>query len=131
MSAKVEKDCFYTKAHEWAKPDASGSTLTIGISDYAQHSLGDIVFIDIREKGTSLSEGDSFGTIESVKAAEDLYAPVAGNIEEINESLKDSPESLNKEPYSSWIIRLSGYRREDLENLMDAAAYEEYLKTLD
>jgi glycine cleavage system H protein len=131
MSSNVSKECFYTKAHEWAMIDSSDNTLVIGISDYAQHSLGDIVFIDIPETGTTLSKGDSFGTIESVKAAEDLYAPAGGTIATINNALKDSPESINKDPYGSWIVKLKDYNKDELNQLMNPAAYEEYLKTLE
>jgi glycine cleavage system H protein len=131
MAGNVSKNGFYTKAHEWAMVDSADNTLLIGISDFAQHSLGDIVFIDVQDTGTSLSKGDSFGTVESVKAAEDLYAPVSGTISAINTALKDSPESINKDPYGSWIIRLKEYNKEELNQLMDAAAYEEYLKTLE
>jgi glycine cleavage system H protein len=131
MSSNVSKECFYTKAHEWAKIDSSDNTLVIGISDYAQHSLGDIVFIDVQETGTVLNQGDSVGTVESVKAAEDIYAPAGGTVSAVNSALKDSPESINKDPYGSWMIRLKDYNKDDLKSLMNAEAYEEYLKTLE
>ncbi len=120
---------YFTKQHEWAKEE--NGSLVIGISDFAQHSLGDIVFVDIQAEGTQLGAGDSLGTIESVKAAEDIYTPAGGIIQEINTTLADSPESINSDPYGSWLVKLKDFNNDDLKNLMDSAAYREYVASLD
>lgn len=125
--AEVQDNLLYTESHEWVKKE--GDSLLVGITDFAQHSLGDIVFVEGRSEGTSLQKGDSLGTIESVKAAEDVYSPVGGVISETNPSLADTPEMVNQTPYDAWLVRIKDYQESDLEALMDAAAYREYLKT--
>lgn len=115
----------YTKSHEWITLDDG----RVGISDYAQSQLGDVVFLELPEVGREYSSGDTFGVIESVKAASDLYAPVAGKVAEVNERLKANPELVNSDPYGEgWLIRLevSGERPADL---LDEAAYAELTKT--
>lgn len=129
MSSNIPDGYYFTQKHEWAKKE--GDLLLIGISDYAQDSLGDIVFVDAPEAGTELGAGDSFGSIESVKAVEDLYAPVNGTVAESNAALQDAPESINKDPYSNWIIKLKDFDAAGLDDLMDAAAYGDYLGSLD
>lgn len=129
MSYKVPEDCKYTKQHEWARVE--GSELVIGITDYAQSSLGDIVFVDLKEADTELEAEDSFGAIESVKAAEDLYAPVKGTIAALNDSIKDAPESINTDAYAAWLVKLKDFDAGALDQLMDAAAYTELLSTLE
>ncbi len=128
MSA-VPEGLFYTKQHEWAKEE--GGVLLVGITDFAQHSLGDIVYVDLKQPGFKTTEGQSFGTIESVKAAEDLYAPVSGTISEVNAELNKKPESVNKEPYTSWMIKLKDYDKSQLAKMMNPAAYTEFLKSLE
>ena len=113
----------YTADHEWIRIE--GNTATIGITDFAQSELGDIVFVDINTKGKSLKSGEIFGTVEAVKTVSDLYLPVAGTIIEVNESLNDRPESVNTDPYNEgWMIKLKVDNPADLDALMTAAAYE-------
>ena len=110
----------YTKSHEWVRREEG--TATIGITDHAQDELGDVVFVELPEKGTSFSAGDSFGIVESVKAVSDLYAPVGGEVVEVNETLNDSPELINEEPYGGgWMIRL---RISEDGDLLSAEEYE-------
>ena len=116
----VPGDLQYTKSHEWVRREEG--TATIGITDHAQDELGDVVFVELPEKGTSFSAGDSFGTVESVKAVSDLYAPVGGEVVEVNETLNDSPELINEEPYGGgWMIRL---RISEDGDLLSAEEYE-------
>ncbi|MCR9141479.1 MAG: glycine cleavage system protein GcvH [bacterium] len=129
MAHQVPEGYYFTEKHEWAR-EADG-LLWIGISDYAQDSLGDIVYLDIPDAGTSLATGDSFGNIESVKAVEDLYAPAGGTIAETNTAIKDGPEQINADAYGSWLIKLKDYSADDLGKLMDSAAYGEFLKSLE
>ena len=112
----------YTKDHEWMKME--GDIAVIGISDFAQDALGDVVFINLPEVGDTVTAGESFGDIESVKAVSDVNSPVTGVIVEVNEELADSPENLNSDPYGSWIIKVEKITA--TEDLMDAAAYEAF-----
>jgi glycine cleavage system H protein len=113
----------YTKDHEWIKLD--GDVATIGITDYAQRELGDIVYVEVETVGKSLNAGDVFGTVEAVKTVSDLFLPVDGTITELNASLANSPESVNNDPYGSgWMIKMTVNNPADVEALMDAAAYE-------
>ncbi|MDL2225287.1 glycine cleavage system protein GcvH [Eubacteriales bacterium OttesenSCG-928-M02] len=116
----VKSELQYTKDHEWVSME--GDTATIGITDYAQDSLGDIVFINLPQVGDDVLAGDVVCDIESVKAVSDIYAPISGKVSAINEGLLDAPESVNSDPYGAWIFKLEGVA--DLEELMDAAAYE-------
>ena len=121
MDYNTPADLKYAKSHEWVRMD--GDTATVGISDYAQAALGDIVFVELPEVGMEYKAGESFGAIESVKAASDVYLPVAGTISEINEALLDAPETLNSDPYGDgWLVKVtvSG----DDSHLLDASAYE-------
>ena len=112
----------YTKDHEWIKME--GDIAVIGISDFAQDALGDVVFINLPEVGDTVTAGESFGDVESVKAVSDVNSPVTGVIVAVNEELADSPESLNSDPYGSWIIKVE--KITETEELMDAAAYEAF-----
>lgn len=124
--AIVKDDRKYAESHEWAKVD--GDIATIGISDYAQHALGDVVFVDLPEVGDEVEAGEDFGAVESVKAASDLLSPVSGEVVEINEALEDAPELINADAYANWIIKVRLSDPGELDALMDAAAYEEFTK---
>ena len=113
----------YTKDHEWIKLD--GDIATIGITDYAQRELGDIVYVEVETVGKSFKAGDVFGTVEAVKTVSDLFLPVDGTITELNKDLANSPESVNTDPYGAgWMIKMKVNNPADVDNLMDAAAYE-------
>ena len=115
-------DLKYSKSHEWVKME--GDVAVIGISDFAQNALGDVVFVNLPGVGDAVTAGAAFGDVESVKAVSDLVSPVSGEIVEVNEALADAPEVLNSDPYGSWIIKVSGIT--DTEELLDAAAYEAF-----
>ncbi len=121
--AKVMDDRRYAESHEWVKID--GDIATIGISDYAQHALGDIVYVDMPEVGDEMSAGDVFGAVESVKAASDLICPVSGEVVEINEELEDAPEKVNADAFETWIIKVKISDPSEVDALLDAAAYTE------
>ena len=112
----------YSKSHEWIKYE--GDVAIIGISDYAQDALGDVVFVNLPSVGDEVTAGESFGDVESVKAVSDLISPVSGVICEVNEALDDAPETLNEDPYGAWIIKVENVTEE--EELLDAAAYEAF-----
>ena len=112
----------YTKDHEWLKME--GDVAVVGITDFAQNALGDVVFINLPQEGDAVTAGESFGDIESVKAVSDVMSPVSGTIIAVNNDLEDAPENLNSDPYGSWIIKIEGIS--DTEDLMDAAAYEAF-----
>ena len=116
----------YTKDHEWI--DLVGETGKIGITDYAQNQLGDVVYIELPEVGARLKQGQSFGTIESVKAVSELYAPVTGEVTEVNTALKDQPESVNKDPHGSWMIAIKLANAGEAGALLDATAYQDLVK---
>ena len=109
----------YSKSHEWLSEDG-----VVGISDFAQEALGDVVYITLPQVGDTVTAGESFGDVESVKAVSDLISPVTGVICQVNESLEDSPEQLNEDPYGAWIIKVGNIT--DQEDLLDAAAYEAF-----
>ena len=113
----------YAKSHEWARLEADG-TVTVGISDHAQEALGDVVFVELAEIGKAFAAGDAAGVVESVKAASDIYSPVAGEVIAVNEELSGSPELLNSDPYGAWIFKLKPSNPADLEKLLDAAGYK-------
>jgi glycine cleavage system H protein len=117
-------DFKYTKEHEWLKVD--GNTGTIGITDYAQNSLGDIVFVDLPKVGAEITAGQTFGSVESVKAVSDLYAPVSGTITEVNEALNTSPEDVNKDAHAAWMIKLTLKDPSEIGKLLSAADYENF-----
>ncbi len=118
---------YYSKTHEYAKVD--GNVAVIGISDYAQHALGNVVFVDMPEQGDDVTAGEDFGAVESVKAASDLIAPVSGAVLESNEVLLDNPRLVNQSPFADgWIIKVEMTDPAELDNLMDEAAYAEFCK---
>lgn len=120
----VKEGYYYLSTHEWVKP-VTDSHFLIGISDYAQHALGDIVYIALPEVGEAVTQGERFCDIESVKAVSDAYAPLSGVVIEVNPQLEDSPELLNQDPYSTWIVKVEGTL--DLTVLLDATAYSSHI----
>jgi glycine cleavage system H protein len=118
-------DFKYTKEHEWIKAD--GASATIGITSYAQESLGDIVFVDLPKPGTELSAGKTFGSVESVKAVSDLYAPASGTVTEINSELATSPENINKDAHGAWMLKISLKNPGELNALLSASDYEKFV----
>ncbi len=122
--SKAPADVKYTKSHEWVKPMPDGS-VTVGITDHAQDLLGDMVFVDLPKVGAKVGAGKDCAVVESVKAASDVYAPVAGEIVEVNNAVLDAPEIVNKDPYGKgWLFRLKPADQREVDNLLDAAAYE-------
>ncbi|TVR71070.1 MAG: glycine cleavage system protein GcvH [Spirochaetaceae bacterium] len=120
----------YQESHEWARKD--GDLIVIGVSDYAQDELGDVVFVEFPSVGATLKKGDAFGVVESVKAASDLYMPVTGTVAEVNEVLSDKPETINESPFGEgWIIKVKPDDASELDSLMDAAAYRSFTEGLD
>lgn len=118
----------YTKEHEWVRID--GGNATVGITDHAQHELGDIVFVDLPKPGASVAKGKSFGSVESVKAVSDVYSPVSGEVTEANDLLAKSPERLNEDPHGeAWLIKvkLSGDSKDEINGLMSAPDYQRYI----
>ncbi len=115
----------YTKEHEWIQ--VNGKSAAIGITDYAQESLGDIVFVEAPKIGAELTAGKSFGTVESVKAVSDLFAPVSGTVTEVNGDLATSPEKVNKDPHGSWMIKITLKNPGELDGLLSAADYEKFV----
>lgn len=126
MAYTTPAELLYASSHEWVLSE--DDEVTVGISDYAQHALGDVVFVDLPEVGRTLDKGETFGAVESVKAASDVYAPVAGEIIAINDALLDAPETVNSDPYGAgWMIKLRASALEaDREGLLDATAYEQH-----
>jgi len=125
--SSLPTDRRYAKSHEWLKPEADGSAV-VGITDYAQHSLGDITFVQLPKVGASLKAGEAFGVVESVKAASDIYAPVAGVVLAVNPALESAPETVNQKPYDEgWMIRIKPSNAADAAALLSAADYEKAL----
>jgi glycine cleavage system H protein len=118
-------DYKYTKEHEWIKADAKNAT--IGITSYAQESLGDIVFVDLPKPGTEITSGKTFGSVESVKAVSDLYAPVSGTVTEVNGELATAPEKINKDAHGAWMIKITLKDRDELNSLLSASDYEKFV----
>jgi glycine cleavage system H protein len=118
-------DFKYTKEHEWIKSD--GKTATIGITDYAQGSLGDIVFVDLPKPGAEITAGKTFGSVESVKAVSDLYAPASGTVTEVNGELATAPEKINKDAHGSWMMKVTLRNPGELNGLLSAADYEKFV----
>ena len=119
-------DCKYTKDHEWIKP--AGDTGQVGITDYAQKQLGDVVYLDLPQVGRSLKVGESFGTVESVKAVSELYSPVSGVVTAVNAALAEKPEKVNSEPHASWMIEVKRASPGELDALMSAEQYSALVK---
>jgi len=118
-------DFRYTKEHEWIKAD--GATATIGITSYAQESLGDIVFVDLPKVGSDITVGRTFGSVESVKAVSDLYAPASGTVTEVNAELATAPEKINKDAHNSWMLKIKLSNPDDLKSLLSPADYEKFV----
>ncbi len=126
MSYKYDPNAKYARSHEWVRIE--GETAVIGISDYAQHLLSDIVYVELPEMGDMLSQGESLGSVESVKAAEDVLAPISGEVVEVNTDLEDTPEWVNEDPYDkAWMVKVAPSDLSELDNLMDAATYEKFV----
>ncbi len=124
--AKVLEGLFYSESHEYVRVE--GEYGFIGITDYAQHALGEVVYVDMPEVDDEVEAGNEFGAVESVKAASDLMAPVSGTVVEVNEALEDEPGLVNTDPYANWIIKIELTDKTELDNLMDATAYAEFSK---
>ena len=122
--AKVIDGLYYSESHEYVRVE--GEFGYIGITDYAQHELGNVVYVDMPEVDDEVEAGEEFGAVESVKAASDLIAPVSGTVVEVNEALDDQPELLNQDPYENWIIKVELSDKTELDNLMEAEAYTEF-----
>ncbi len=124
---EVKKDFLYTDDHEYCNVD--GDIVTIGITEYAQEQLGDITYLELPEVGDEFSKGDSFGTVEAVKAASDMYIPISGEIVEINEELEDNPELVNTDCYNAgWIVKVKLSEKSELDNLLNADAYSKIIE---
>jgi glycine cleavage system H protein len=115
----------YTKEHEWIKAD--GTSASVGITDYAQQSLGDIVFVEVPKVGAEMSAGKAFGTVESVKAVSDLFAPASGAVTEVNAELATSPEKVNSDPHGSWMVKIALKNPGELDSLLSAVDYEKFV----
>ena len=120
--AKVIDGLYYSESHEYVRVE--GEFGFVGITDYAQHALGNVVYVDVPEVDDEVTAGEEFGAVESVKAASDLISPVSGTVVEVNEALEDEPELLNKDAFENWIFKVQLSDKSELDNLMDAAAYE-------
>jgi glycine cleavage system H protein len=119
-------DYRYTQEHEWVRVE--GDVATVGITDYAQHELGDVVYVEMPKPGRKLNAGESFGTVESVKAVSDIYAPISGEVAELNSGLTENPELINKDPHGkAWLIKLKLANPAEVNKLMDSAAYEAFI----
>ena len=125
---KVVEGLLYSKEHEWV--DVDGNTMTMGITDYAQDQLGDIVFVELPMEDDEFSKDDVFGVIESVKAASDIFMPVSGVILEVNLDLEDAPEEVNEKPYESWMVKVELTDESELEDLMSAEEYKKFCESL-
>ena len=129
--SNTPEDLKYTKSHEWVRDEGDG-TVSVGITDHAQELLGDLVFVEQPEVGKELDAEDACAVVESVKAASDIYAPVAGEVVEINEALEDQPELINSDPYGeAWLVKVKLSAPAELDDMMDADAYEKYLEERD
>ena len=125
--ANVPEDLHYSKDHEWVRVD--GETAVIGITDYAQNSLGDVVYVELPKAGDEFAANESFGSVESVKAVSEVFTPIAGVVAQINESLADEPETVNSDPYGNgWMIRLKMSNAGEVDSLLTAAEYEDFTK---
>ncbi|MFL6336822.1 MAG: glycine cleavage system protein GcvH [Pyrinomonadaceae bacterium] len=128
--ANVPEGLYYSKDHEWLKVE--GETGTVGITDHAQHSLGDVVYVELPKAGETFAAHDTFGSVESVKAVSELFLPVAGEVTEVNESLTDEPEKVNSDPYGAgWMLRVKLSNRGEVDSLLSAAEYEDYIGSLE
>tara|TARA_R110000868_G_scaffold132566_4_gene343753 strand:- start:10996 stop:11382 length:387 start_codon:yes stop_codon:yes gene_type:complete len=126
MSHNIPNDLKYTSDHEWAKIE--NNIATIGITDFAQNALGDIVFVELPQVGTTLDKGATFGVVESIKSVSDLYAPLDGEVIEVNSALESSPEDINQNPYESWIVKVQFNKPEQAQELLSADKYTEVVE---
>ena len=124
--SKIMEGLLYSESHEWVKVD--GNVAVIGVSDFAQAEMGDVTYVDVPDEGDEVTAGEDFGALESVKASSELYSPVSGSVVAVNREVVDSPELINEDPYSSWIIKVEMSDASELGSLMDAAAYEAVAK---
>lgn len=122
--SNIPAELRYVESHEWLRLEADG-TITVGITDHAQEALGDVVFVELPDVGAELEAGQEAGVVESVKAASDIYAPIAGEIVAVNEDLVDAPESVNSEPYDAWFFRIKPSNPDDYNELLDADGYRD------
>ncbi len=122
---KLEQGVMYSKSHEWVKEE--GDEIVIGLTDYAQSELGDLVFVNLPEEGDEINMGESFADVESVKAVSDVYSPVTGVVSEINEELLDSPEMINESPYEAWFVKVKDISEK--EELLSAGEYEAFVES--
>ena len=128
--ANVPEGLYYSKDHEWLRVE--GDTGTVGITDHAQNSLGDVVYVELPKTGETFAAHDTLGSVESVKAVSELFLPVAGEVTEVNESLTDEPEKVNTDPYGDgWMLRLKLSNRGEVDSLLSAAEYEDYIGSLE
>lgn len=126
--ANVPEDLHYSKDHEWVRVE--GGVAVIGITDYAQNSLGDVVYVELPKAGESFAANESFGSVESVKAVSEIFTPVSGEIGEVNDSLNDEPEKVNKDPYNDgWMIKVKMSAPGEVDSLLTAAEYEDFTKS--
>ena len=121
---KTPAELLYSKSHEWVRMEADGSAV-IGLTDYAQDALGDLVYVNLPEVGDAVTAGETFADVESVKAVSDVFCPVTGKVAEVNDALADSPEQINDDPYGAWLAKISDVT--DKEELLDAAGYEAFV----
>ena len=130
MSSKIDSSAKYLKTHEWARlDDVNGDVAVFGISDHAQEAMSDLVYVELPKVGQTLKAGEVFGVVESVKAASDVYAPISGEVIEVNEALPGTPETINQDPYAGgWMVKVKPSDADELNALMDAVAYEQFLK---
>ena len=124
--SKVIEGLYYSESHEFVRIE--GEYAYVGITDYAQHQLGNVVYVDMPDVDDEVAQGEEFGAVESVKAASDLISPVSGTVVEVNEALEDKPELLNEDPFENWIIKVQLSDTAELDNLMDAQGYEDFCK---
>ncbi len=123
----LPEDLKYTKEHEWIKEE--GGVVIIGVTDYAQDSLGDVVYVELPEEGSNVTKDEPFGVVESVKAVSDLYSPISGVITEVNDAIVDSPEAINEEPYGeAWMIKVELSNPEEMDELLSADEYQAYIE---
>ncbi|MFP5384974.1 MAG: glycine cleavage system protein GcvH [Bacteriovoracia bacterium] len=127
MATNIPANLKYTKEHEWALVE--GDTITVGITDFAQSALGDIVFLEVPEVGTDLKAGSTFGVVESIKSVSDLYSPITGEVLAKNSDLEGSPEKINEDAYGSWLIKVKVKDTSELNNLLTAEQYQEFCNT--
>jgi glycine cleavage system H protein len=126
----IPDDLRYTREHEWARIDLKQKIATVGLTDYAQEKLGDVVHVDLPEEGSDIAREDPFGSVESVKAVSDVFAPISGKVIEINDDLLDSPEMLNEDPYGeAWLVKIKITDTGGIDQLMDAAAYKKFVES--